>query len=182
MRGPRVLSPPSPSNPHGNGDAEVPAEISPPRHGGWEPAYHVLRLRHDCRLAEQEPTTRWERRGSRRCGEEDCGSAWSAGTLGPESPGGHRSPGRRDSQRWGGGAWKAAWGRLCHSRPTLPPEVSGLPSPTCRRAATCSSLAKPGGTVCHPTTRMARGGSRLARWRAGGPEPRPCVLVRSFPI
>lgn len=81
------LSPPSPSNPHGNGDAEVSEEISAQRRGGWEPAYHVLRLVHDWRLAEREPTARWERRGSRRCGEEDCGSAWSAGTLAPSLQG-----------------------------------------------------------------------------------------------
>ena len=87
-----LLSPPSPSNPHGDGDTEVPEEISPQRHGGWEPAYHVLRLRHGCRLAEQEPTARWERRGSHRRGAEDCSSGWSAGTLGPGVSRGHRSP------------------------------------------------------------------------------------------
>lgn len=176
-----LLSPPSPSNPHGNGDTEVPEEISPQRHGGWEPAYHVLRLRHGCRLAEQEPTARWERRGSHRRGEEDCSSGWSAGMLGPGVSRGHRSPGRHDSQRWGGGDWKAAWGRLCRFPPHFTPK--GVRPPLAHMQES-SHVFEPGQTWGHgPPPRHENGlGREQARPLEGwGPRAKALRAGVFFP-
>ena len=96
---------------------------------------------------------------------------------------GDRTCGRRDSKRWGGVDWKAAWGRLCRvpPHPTLPQRRLASPRPRAGRQPRVRPQPNLGAPSATSSTRTARGGSRAHPPEGGVPEPGTLVAGAFFP-